>query len=196
MIITAPVTDYIPASLLTTDGDMIERRTGVIAKSGSSSKGMSTIQMGVGLNRSSRQLIGVLNAYYKGQGGSNFSIFEPLALRDTGIHIGNDTRNAAGAQVITGVGFESSAVIFLATDNVGSNLNWSVGVDGTALHGVLYQGVGGTISDINTGYSIYIDRGGGNSLIGEIDAVGANDFTLGWVLAGACVVDFIYLCLP
>ncbi len=137
-----------------------------------------------------------LDYYYKGAGVGNWPIWEALSLRDTGIHIGTSTRNTAGNQVITGVGFTSSVIIFLATDDTGANMNWSVGVDNSTIHAVLLQGTNGTVITINAGYSIYIDRGGGNSLTADVDAIGADGFTLAWVLFGACVVDFIYLCLP
>ncbi len=196
MIITAPITDYIPASILTTEGDMVVRRAVNIERLGRVASSAVLRSSIVADYPNWTTLEGILNSYAKGTGAGSFPLFSALALRDTGIHIGTGTRNAAGDQVIAGVGFESSVIIFLATDNTGANMNWSIGFDNGTIHRVLFQGTNGTVITINSSYSMYIDRGGGNRLMADISVIGADGFTLTWVLFGACAVDFIYLCLP
>lgn len=152
MQIIAPVTDYIPASILTTPGDIVIR----------------------------------------GAAGP-----ERLAEIDwRGVHIDNELRNAGGNQVIAGVGFESSVVMFIARDDNGMDMNYSWGFDNGTLHCCIAQvGDAGASVTENT-MSIKIDRGGGNSITGVITAIGANGFTIFWTLSGNCVANFIYLCRP
>ncbi len=119
-----------------------------------------------------------------------------LALSDTGIHIGNNTRDAAGAQVITGVGFESSVIIFLCADDVPTNMNFSVGFSNLTTNRCLSFYNDGTESIISVGPCCYIERAGANFLSGAVSAIGADGFTITWSETGACVLDFIYLCLP
>jgi len=114
MKIAYPVTDYIPASLLTTNGDLLRMASGSLGRLPAGSAGQVIISSGPGINLGLTALHGTLNKYFKGQNIGLNSIFERLALRDTGIHIGRGTRNIGGDQVIAGVGFESSIIIFLA----------------------------------------------------------------------------------
>jgi len=139
---------------------------------------------------------GALDTVLKGQGAGEKPIFEKPALRDTGIHIGSDTRNAAGDQVIAGVPFESSVVIFLAVDDTGANLNWSIGFDDGINAMCINQNTGGTSVNRSISDSMWIDRGDVNLLRSAISAISATGFTITWTIAGACVVDFTYLCLP
>ncbi len=117
-------------------------------------------------------------------------------LRDTGIHIGNDTRNASGNQVITGVGFLPSVIIFLAVDDTGANMNWSAGFNYASGASCINARSGGTVIQVSTTRSMYIYRGAGNRIDAFVSAFGADGFTLDWALTGACVVDFVYLALP
>ncbi len=196
MNITAPITDYIPASMLTTQGDMIVRGAVNLQRLATVTAGRQLESQGGGLVPAYNWLDGALNSYLKGAGAGLAYNFAPLALRDTGVFIGSSMRNSAGNQVIAGIGFESSIIIFLATDTTIGNLNWSVGVDQDTAKGCMYQFDNGVSIGISTTYGLFIRRGAVNSLVGQITTIGADGFTLNWTLAGACAVDFIYLCLP
>ena len=166
--------DAIGNPLLTTLGDLIIR----------------------GAANPERLAAGVLDSYLKGQGAGVKPIYEKLALRDTGVKIGQDTRSGTGDQIITGVGFQPSTVIFLSCIPGGFVDVWSVGYDN--------NGEKISISSIYTGaiylsnlYSLYANKAAGNFLQGYISAVSSDGFTLTWVLSGAAfTMDFCYLCLP
>lgn len=196
MIITTPVTDYIPASLLTANGEIISRFTNNVVRYNLGNKGNIIVSQSPTSNLTNRSIIDALGTYFKGQGAGNYSIFEALALRDTGIHIGNDTRAAAGDQVITGVGFQPSVVIFSAADDVVGNQNWSIGFDDGTIHMILYCYENDTKVSVDVNESIGIVRDGGNFIMGLISAIGGDGFTITWSLTGVCTTDFIYLCLP
>lgn len=116
-------------------------------------------------------------------------------LGGVGIHIGNDTRAAAGAQAITGVGFQPSVVIFLAVDTTSSNEHWSIGFsDGTTHNAIIAHS--GTDVVRSVGNCLSIMRGAGNLITGVISALGADGFTITWSLTGACGINYTYLCLP
>lgn len=152
MQIIAPVTDYIPASILTTLNDIVVR----------------------------------------GAAGP-----ERLAeVNWRGCHIGNDTRNTAGDQVIAGVGFLPSVVIFLATDGDTTKKNISFGFDNGASHMCKFWKNDGINVASSLIKSIKIYQDAGNNMSGEITALGADGFTITWALAGVRQGLFIYLCLP
>lgn len=174
MIITAPVTDYIPASILTTHGDLVER----------------------GVADPERLAAAAVDLYFKAQGAGATPIYEALALRDTGIHVDNDTRNTGGNQVITGVGFQSSLIIFLAVGSPSTDRNWVVGFDNITFHACLQHHTDGTRVTITTSKSIIIYKAGANQLQGQVTVIGADGFTINWSLTGAITCNFIYLCLP
>ena len=120
----------------------------------------------------------------------------PLLGRLGRVKIGSNTRDAAGDQVITGVGFQSSVVLFLSVDAVGANQNWSIGFDnGIISHNIARQFDGTTVEQ-NSPYSLFVARGIGNKILGRISNIDSDNFTITWDLSGACVVDFVYLCLP
>ena len=140
---------------------------------------------------------GVLDTYLKAQGVGVVPIYEKLALRDTGIHIGNGgTRSTDGNQVITGVGFQPSVIIFFAGDTTESFINFSVGFDNGTVHMALNIFSDAASQRINTAQSIDIDNGGGNRIKGYVSAIGADGFTITWNVLGTRSVNFIYLCLP
>ena len=167
-------TKSILESMLTTQGDLAVR----------------------GAGDSERLAAGALDTYFKGQGAGVLPIYEKLALKDTGVKIGESTRDAGGDQVITGVGFQPSVVIFVAADAVAANRNWSIGFDDGTIHPRIYQYDNGTAMSWNAVGSISIRRGTMNKITGSISALGADGFTITWDLAGESSAEFIYLALP
>ncbi len=113
-----------------------------------------------------------------------------------GIHIGNNTRTIVGDQIITGVGFTSSVIIFLAVDNNKVHLDFSVGFDDGTVHMCVCSSMGDTIKHLSNIYSISIQSGAVVRLKGAVSAIGGDGFTITWAAAGGQAVDFIYLCLP
>lgn len=196
MIITAPITDYIPASILTVEGQVI-RRGAADPEAVPLPPNMSALMGYPGaISGEWRAIGGVLNTYWKAQGTNVWPVREALALSDTGVHIGNDSRNAAGDQVITGVGFLPSVVIILACDSTGANKNWSVGLDVDGVRMCLYNYDNDTSINTSVTYSAIVQRAAGNRLQGYISARGADGFTITWTIAGATILEFVYLCLP
>ncbi len=110
------------------------------------------------------------------------------------VKIGNNTRDAGGDQVITGVGFQPALVQFKAVDQAFANLNWSDGWDDGVAHGCITMETNHTQIQLYTTNSIFIRRTAGNHLTATITALGADGFTITWALVGACVVEYIYLC--
>ena len=120
----------------------------------------------------------------------------PLLGRLGRVKIGSNTRDAAGDQVITGVGFEPSLLIFMAVDTTGANMNYSIGFDQTSARFCITCMTNHTEMMLINAESIFIHRDMGNNLYGHLSAIGPDGFTIAWSLAGACATDFIYLCLP
>lgn len=196
MQLTAPVTDYVRASLMTTGGDMV-RRNGTDPVRLARPVGMNYL---AGFDADTypqwRTLGAGMDTYFKNQGGGAWPIWEALALRDTGIRAGFSTRNAGGAQVIVGAGFEPSTIIFIASESAGASLDWSVGWSGAGSDMCLYGGNSGGIVEIRSNRCMNIDLAGANSLDADVTSFDADGFTLNWTLAGAVNVEFCYLCLP
>ena len=132
----------------------------------------------------------------KSAGVGALPAFLPHYLGDTGIHIADDTRDTGGDQVIAGVGFTSSVIIFFACDTTASQENLSWGFDDGTVHMCTNYMVDGTAAGLSAGYSILINRDGGNNLGGVVSAIGGDGFTITWTLVGACGAKFLYLCLP
>jgi len=59
---------------------------------------------------------GLLDTVLKGQGAGEKPIFEKPTLLDTGIEIGESTRDGSGVQIISGLAFRPSVVFFIAND--------------------------------------------------------------------------------
>lgn len=113
-----------------------------------------------------------------------------------GIHIGNNTRAAAGNQVITGVGFEPSVIIFLASEGDTPSNRGSVGYDDGTNRGVLLITTLAGFTIMQTTQSVWIIIDITNSLKGLVSAKGSDGFTITWVIDGTCDIDFSYLCFP
>lgn len=120
----------------------------------------------------------------------------PGLLRAIGVRANTFSRNSGGMQWVSGIGFQASAVIFAACDQNPGNQNWSMGFDQTNAGKCIYFYTNGVNIAFSTTQSIWIERGAGNSLTGQIVATDADRFAISWVLTGACAVDVAYLALP
>ena len=196
MIITAPVTDYIPASILTTESDILRRGPTNPERLARPASMSYLAGYPAGAYPVWRTLAGVDNNYFKTHGGLLWPDWSPLALSDTGIVIGNGTRNSSGDEVFTGIGFLPSLMIFLATDDTPGYKNWSIGFDNIVYKMCLQSYDENAATKVETSFSIYIKRTGSHYLNGKILGFGADGFTIQWVLLGACAIDYIYLALP
>lgn len=139
---------------------------------------------------------GALDTYLKAQGAGVVPIYEKMHLKDTGIKIGNGSRNASGAQVIAGVGFQPSTVLFIACDDTFTRFNMSWGFDDGTVHASLVVYNDGVNQSILSTHSIEIRVDGDNHIDAVITALGSDGFTITWDLTGACICDFMYLALP
>lgn len=196
MKIAYPVTDYIRASTMTLVGDMVRRDDAAPARIPRPANPSFLRGFPANPYPQWQAVDSALGAYLKSQGPVTWPIFEALALRDTGIFIGNSMRNSGGPQVITGIGFESSVVIFLFGDTTAGNINLGVGFDNGTIGMCICLETDGALQELATNRSIRLNRGAGDQLTGYITAIGANGFTITWTLSGSCAVDFAYLCLP
>ena len=218
MKITAPVTDYIRASIMTTQGDLAVR--GAAAPERLAAGSLYTYFQGKGLGVKPeydremfpmsiqgdlitrgavfpyRLAAGALGTYLKAQGVANSLIYEKLALRDTGIYSYFVLRSTGGVEIFTGIGFEPSVVIFFATDIVTANQNFSWGFGRIGFNQCLYAGDDMAFSSIDMSHSIIIRRSAVNILDGYITAVSSDGFTITWTLTGTCGLQVLYLCLP
>jgi len=129
-------------------------------------------------------------------GGIDKKITFANFLISSGVKIGNNTRSTAGDQIISGVGFQSSVILFLAIDSIEANPNASWGVDNGVIHmsiGIFENGIKQLLS---TDYSIYVSLTDIERIYGYVSAVGSDGFTITWAKVGARAADFIYICLP
>ncbi len=117
-------------------------------------------------------------------------------LNSIGIKIGSDIRSTAGDQVITGVGFRPSIVIFITFDQSTATVNWSIGFDDGTIHMCMKIDTDNANINYDLIRSLFMDRGGGNSLKGIISAKSSDGFTINWVKLGTAPCRFIYLAIP
>ena len=143
---------------------------------------------------------GTLDTYLKAQGAGAASIYEALALRDTGIHIGDNSRAGAagsGVQVITGVGFEPSVIIITAAIDVGTEIAWSIGFGKVGQNMCIYRQHDNAVTHHNTMCIYWFEAAAADAWTGYITAVGADGFTITWTKTGApSNIGIVYLCLP
>jgi len=139
---------------------------------------------------------GLLNTVLKGQGAGEKPIFEKPTLLDTGIEIGESTRDGSGVQIISGLAFRPSVVFFIANDETQTNMNFSIGFDDGTTHKCIYQGTNHTMSGLAGTWSIYIMRAGTDHIEGFISSMKADGFEITWNETGSCAADFAYLALP
>ncbi len=116
--------------------------------------------------------------------------------KQSNVKIGSVTRSTAGDQVISGVGFRPSVIIFSAVDNVTANVNNSLGFSNLTLNYVQYTREDGTEQNSDFTECIYIQRDISNKLRGTVLALSEDGFTFRWTLNGACGLVCIYLALP
>lgn len=196
MQITAPVTDYIPASVLTAQGDLVVRGVANperLAKTATPHFLGSTVG---GAYPGWHNVEGTLNQYLKAAGVGTFPAISTLALRDTGIHIATVDRNAAGAQAFTGAGFRPSLLILCLTDATPANLNFSIGFTDGTHNFCMFRESGGPSTWREVTQCGHISRGGGNTLSCVLASFDADGFTLTWSLAGAIDTDGFYVLIP
>jgi len=120
-----------------------------------------------------------------------------LVLGKPGIHIGKNVRTTGGDQVITGVGFQPSVVIFVGIDNSPNTaMNWSIGFDIlTERHSISQTDLGTQMRSLDT-RSLYIRKNGSNNIWGLLSAMSSDGFTITWTLTGTSNCTYTYLCLP
>lgn len=112
------------------------------------------------------------------------------------VKISNDSRNTSGVQVIAGIGFTASLIIFHAADGSGGQENLSQGADDGIVHNCVYYHGDGTLVSLSSTYSIVVDQGSGNDISGYVSDIGADDYTITWALNGTQAVKFIGICFP
>lgn len=114
----------------------------------------------------------------------------------SGPKIGAFQRETAGLQTITGIGFRPSILLFLATDDVNTNHNWSVGFTNAVSSMSIYTGQDAAITDNAPDYSIVVLRSGISYLRGKITTMSNDGFTIDWTLVSSVTANIIYLAMP
>ena len=112
------------------------------------------------------------------------------------IKIGNSSRSTGGDEIITGVGFKPSLIMFMAKDTTSANQNWSIGLDTLTEQCEMSRTTNGTLILQSVSRSIFIQRDGPNNLSGVVSAIGSDGFTITWTLGGTLPLSYVYLCLP
>ena len=134
---------------------------------------------------------GLLDTVLKGQGAGVKPIFEKLVFK-----IGNDIRSTSGDQVITGVGFQPSVVIFIGSSASTGLVNWSIGFDDGTIAKCMLVGEDGSFIIQESDRSISLRKLVINQIKGYISSKSGDGFTITWFLTGTATVKYIYLCLP
>jgi len=111
------------------------------------------------------------------------------------IKIGEFTRNAAGNQAITGVGFAPKVVLFFAYATGGTNQIGSWGFDNGASPSCLWMGGDSVDLTHYTNRSIFVRKTAVNILEGYIASMDSDGFTVTWALTGAVTAFGIYLAM-
>lgn len=164
MKIMQTITDYIRRSILTTQGDLLVRGAAVAERLVAAAGGQVLKSGGVGA------LPG----------------WEAPHLSENGFEMGTITRSTNGAEVITGVGFQPSLVIFLFRDNAPTNVNIGIGFDYLTKRICSYLGADGTEVQTSAVFSIMVLRGAGNYMTAVVSALGGDGFTVTYSLTGTC----------
>lgn len=123
-------------------------------------------------------------------------LWQKLSLLSTGIKIGTNSRSSSGNQVITGLGFRPSVVIFIATDADTDLRNNSWGFDDGSTALAISVSDDGMKGDLVGDISVYIKRDVANYIYGHIASIEADGFTIIWILVETVEAHFIYLALP
>jgi len=164
MKVMQTITDYIMKSILTTRGDLVMRGAAVPERLAGVALGQVLKSGGVGAD---------LAWGVPSLGNMNFET-------------GSITRSSSGAEVITGVGFQPSLVIFLFRDNATANVNIGTGFDYLTKRICSYIGSDGTEVQTGSAFSIMVLRDGSNYITALISALGADGFTVTYSLTGTC----------
>lgn len=173
MRIIAPVTDYIPASILTTKGDIPVRGDAI----------------------PERLAAGALNYLLHGQGAGAVPSYDEGLLRATGVKIDKDYYAATGTYAWTGVGFKPSLIAFLAVQGLANYDHFSVGFDSLTEHGCIYLDQSGQYIYSNS-YSIVLVKDGSNGITGVVTALGSDGFSVTFAETGTMRANFVYICFP
>lgn len=140
-------------------------------------------------------MTGLLNTVLKGQGAGAVPIFERPQLSDHGLLIGNFIRNSAGNEVVTGVGFRPSLVIFITTCTSGAELNWSHGYDILTQRMCQYTISWCTASSTTDLWSIWAQSRALDEIHGNITAFSNDGFTVTFIMNGNATVNVYYLAI-
>ena len=219
MRVYSPVTDYIRRSLLSTVGDLVIRGTvapsrfpayllgRVLACTGEASmpvyrslfnllttKGDFWVQ---GETTPERFATAADKLYLKAKGVGELPAYEALRLDDVGVKIGNSSRDTTGVQVISGVGYRPSVIIFFACNDDPTLQEFSCGFGTETDSMCMYYSESDSEMRLNLLNALHIESVDPGRLLAQITTLDADGFTLNWTGVPALpTVIFIYLCLP
>lgn len=194
MQINQIITDYIRRSLLTTAGDLIVRGAAEPERLAGGAAGTVLVGQGAGVKPQYAGIYGGVTEYLKGSGAGLLPDYGDMALRDTGIDIGNHEWTTGGDVTVT-CGFEPSLVIILFHGSAGV-LEFSIGFDDGTSHQCIYISYGGTLSghDFSNAGKIYHDAT--NLLTLNVTAKGATGYVLTATKTGTTQGFGVYCALP
>jgi len=111
------------------------------------------------------------------------------------IAIGSLTRNSAGNQAVTGLGFAPKVISFFGYSSVSATDIQSRGFDNVASHYCIYK-FGGTEPQYSSAVrSIVVGPDTSNFIRGFVASMDADGFTITWDLTGIATADVIYLAM-
>lgn len=150
------VSDFIRRSILTTEGDLVVR----------------------GAADPQRLASGLLNTFLAGRGAAELPAWEGHKLSDHHMTIGGFTKSTGGYEVISGLDFRPSIVIFITYGGGSDPKSWSIGWDFFTERMCIISYFGGSAMTINTLWSINISVSVGNQMFGRISAFSDEGFTV------------------
>lgn len=173
MHIMQSITDYILKSILTTHGDLVVRGASIPERLAAVAVGQVFKSGGVGASPA----WGVPSI-----GNMNMKIV--TGFRDT-----------AGAEVITGVGFQPSAFIFFGYDEEPTRYGRSFGFDLITSRMVMVTNSDTGYDNYTNTHSVYSYDDGSNYIAGVVSAVGADGFTITWTETGTAGCRYVCLAI-
>ena len=108
--------------------------------------------------------------------------------------VGYASRGSSGLVAIAGIGFQPSLIQLIANDTHNNQFTFSHGYDDGTTAFCHYQSGGTSIQALETVYSIYVYRSGGQYIYANIDSLDADGFTLLFNQGGTGACDFSWMC--
>jgi len=142
-----------------------------------------------------RLAAGVIGTILSGKGAEEIPAYEDFRLDIGGVAFGSYYRWTSGDEVITGVGFEPSLIVFLSVDLTPTNLNWSTGFDIGTGRFTIANTYNGTKIILTTTSCILIQSDISHYNIGRLVAKSSDGFTVNHTVGGTHYASIAYIAI-